>query len=111
MKGFLGIVLIFVLLCCFLQIYSNKRFYIEQDGIPTIGLVSNDSIAEKIAEIITIPLYGKDITSKMIFDAELINDSIWVVTGKRKNPLYAGGIIEFKINKKNCEILKVSHFK
>ncbi len=67
--------------------------------------VPDTATAIKIAEVIWIPVFGKDIYNHKPFKAKLIGDTMWLVSGTVKTKL--GGSYNIKIKKYDCKILDV----
>lgn len=74
------------------------------------GYVPNEETAIKVAEAIWLPIYGKDIYKEKPFHATLKNDSIWIVQGTLEKGA-DGGTVYAEIQKKDCKLLKVTHYK
>ena len=73
--------------------------------LPSDGIVNDEEIAIKIAEIILVSIYDESIIEQHIFDAKY-NSVLryWEVTGTLPDNYY-GGIIEVHIRKKDAKIL------
>lgn len=78
-------------------IYSNKY------------IVPNKEVAIKIAEILLPNIYGNSVLDEKPFNAQLINDTTWVVFGTCHYEV--GGVAYIFINKKNCQVIKYYHDK
>jgi hypothetical protein len=79
-------------------------------NIPSNGIVPDEKTAIKIAEAISLPIFGENIKDYKPFHAELRSDSIWHVYGFPKesfNTIQLGGAPEFDIQKKDGKILNV----
>jgi len=77
---------------------------------PIEGLVIDEATAIKIAESISIPIFGKNFKDYKPLHAELINDSVWHVYGLPKKSwlsIQLGGAPEYEIQKKDGKILEV----
>ena len=77
---------------------------------PEKGIVPDEKTAIKIAESISLPIFGENIKDYKPFHAELLNDSIWHVYGVPKKSSFMvqlGGAPEFEILKKDGRILNV----
>jgi hypothetical protein len=101
--------LLFILLTLFAY-YRNKESKELKFNEPVNGLVPDEKTAIKIAESISIPIFGQNINDYKPFHAELVNDSIWHIYGLPKNPwssIQLGGTPEFNIRKKDGTILSV----
>jgi hypothetical protein len=72
--------------------------------------VKNEKVAEQIAEIILISIYGDEIKNQKPFITKLQGDSIWVISGVQKE-VEVGGVAYIEIRKSDCKILKVTHGK
>ncbi|QIK52905.1 hypothetical protein G7051_00500 [Dysgonomonas sp. HDW5B] len=77
--------------------------------------VPDEQTAKSIAEAIWLPIYGERILRQRPYEATLINN-IWVVKGLvpepyRNNPHYRGGTAYIEIRKRDCKILKVTHYR
>jgi hypothetical protein len=71
------------------------------------GYVPDSLTAIKIAEAIWVPIYGENIYEYLPFEAVLINDSIWIVSGTVHTT--KGGSPFAEIKKKNGMIINVYH--
>jgi hypothetical protein len=99
-KNILFIGLIFSFFVCFTQ---NHNHQLKIDYVP-------DTItAMKIAEAVWLPIYGKEIYTKMPFKAKLINGKIWQVEGTLKET--HGGVPMVMIQKSDGKIILVTHGK
>lgn len=77
---------------------------------PEKGIALDEKTAIKIAEAISLPIFGENIKDYMPFHAELRNDSIWHIYGLPKKSSFMvqfGGAPEFEILKKDGRILNV----
>ena len=77
---------------------------------PEKGIVLDENTAIKIAEAISLPIFGRNIKDYKPFHAELRNDSIWHVYGLPRRSfikIQLGGAPEFEIQKKDGKILNV----
>ena len=79
---------------------QTNRISLTRDYVP------DKETAVKIAEAIWLPIYGKVIYHYKPFNAELKNDSVWVVRGTKR---YQKGKPPYmEIQKSDCKILKAS---
>jgi hypothetical protein len=77
---------------------------------PKNGFIPNESIAIKIAEIILVQIYGKNIYEERPYNI-MLKDSIWKIEGSL-NPKYdKGGVFYIELNKNTGEVVKVMHTK
>ena len=77
---------------------------------PEKGIVLDEQTAIKIAEAISLPIFGENINDYKPFHAKLRNDSIWHVYGLPKKSFFLlqfGGAPVFEILKKDGRILNV----
>lgn len=74
------------------------------------GFVPNKETAVKIAEVVWLPIYGEDIYDEQPFEATLLGDSVWVVTGTLQEGS-DGGTVLAKIRKMDCKIIEITHEK
>ena len=89
---------------------SNTVFAGESNFPPSLGYVPDETTAIKIAEVILIPIYGKQkIQKEKPFSARLEND-VWIVTGHLPKG-WLGGIAKVELSKKDAQIISVSHGK
>jgi hypothetical protein len=92
-------------LISFAFVHQNDAGY-----TPPNGFVPDAQTAEKIAEAVWIPIYGKDrVDSKKPFTSKLSNNLVWVVQGTVKTE--KGGAPYIEIQKSDGKILKVMHGK
>ncbi len=97
---------------------ANKPDKSWGSSIPPVGLtdtlvydaVPNKATAIKIAEAIWLPLYGANIYTERPFRAQLKDSSVWIVQGTLAKGL-KGGTAYIEIQKRDCRILKVTHYK
>lgn len=75
----------------------------------TNDLVPDDMTAMKIAEAIWLPIYGSKIYQEKPYTASL-KDSIWIVEGTLPKGS-DGGTAYIQIQKKDCKVLMVTHYK
>ena len=75
---------------------------------PKTNYVPNQQTAIKIAEAVWLPIYGESVLKEKPFNAKLIADSVWVVTGTLPDGFF-GGTAYIEIQKADCKILKVTH--
>ncbi len=78
---------------------------------PEKGIALDEKTAIKIAEAISLPIFGENIKDYKPFHAELRNDSIWHVYGLPKKSCFMiqlGGAPEFEILKNDGRILSVT---
>ena len=102
--------ILFVCICTSIPllafIQNNKMGIGNNDNV---GLVPNEETAIKIAEAIWLPIYGENIYQNKPFKARLKN-KIWIVEGSV--PIEAeGGAPYIEIQRSNCKVLKVTHYK
>ncbi|MBL4753101.1 MAG: YbbC/YhhH family protein [Flavobacteriales bacterium] len=83
----------------------------SQKSDPKIdGYIPDEKTAIAIAEAIWLPIYGEQIYEEKPFQATIKDDSIWVVSGTLDEGML-GGTVYAEINKKDCKVLVVTHFK
>ena len=76
------------------------------------GYVPNEDTAIKIAEIVCLNVYGKEINEEKPFTAKLKDGKVWVIEGTFNKGKYAkGGVAYIEIQKGDGKILKVIHGK
>lgn len=98
------IILVILVSCIFIAAESRSGDY-----KPPEGMVPDAETAVKIAEVVWLPVYGKDIYNKRPFKAAL-KDGVWIVTGSL--PMgHLGGVPEARISKENGCVLEISHSK
>ena len=102
---------------------TERRGYISSQGF-----VPDKETAIKIAEAIWLPIYGEAIYDELPFQARLLGDSVWVITGTRtihidgytlssdttingKFYTVSGGVLYARFRKLDCKIIEVSHGK
>lgn len=78
------------------------------------GLVPNEEVAIKIAEIILVYIYGEDVIINRPFIAELIDDgTIWYIKGtfphENEPGYWGGGVPYIKIAKSDGRIIGFIH--
>ena len=70
----------------------------------------NAATAQRIAEAVWLPIYGKKIYLSWPFTAVLVGDSVWQVAGTLPKG-YDGGVPYAEIRKRDGRVLAVSHGK
>lgn len=90
--------LIFILTCSILFSFSSSMENL---------LIKDEKTAIKIAKAIWIPIYGKKVKKFKPYDAELIGDSLWIVTGNVPEG-QKGAQPRLELDARNCEVLHVS---
>lgn len=95
-------------LCALGIIFMLMAFNMMQKEDENIDYVPNAETAVKVAEILWLPLYGESIYEHKPFSAELQN-GIWIVSGKPKKQ--KGGYPYAEIQKSDCKVVKITHFK
>ena len=77
----------------------------------TINYVPNKETAIRIAEAIWLPIYGEEIYDQKPYIVTLL-DNIWIVEGSLpEEEEWRGGCAYIEIQKRDCKILKVQHFR
>ena len=82
---------------------------------PKKGMVPDKETAARIAEAIWLPIYGEEMIYKeRPYQANLINDSIWIVWGSFEQPqdtncIFHGGAAFIEISKKDGRIMQLLH--
>jgi len=93
---------------------GNYRVDNDTTGDPDDNLVSDvvpdEATAIRIAEAIWLPKYGSKIYTDLPFKAALKDSTVWIVSGTMP-PRMKGGTPYIEIRKRDCRILKVTHFK
>jgi hypothetical protein len=104
--------------CCFFPLLfiscenRNERHSIVYESNPVKdGYVPNQKTAIKIAEAVWLPIYGEDIYKEKPFEAVLLGDTLWLVTGTLYPKGTEGGTLIARIQKSNGKILEVTHEK
>lgn len=74
-------------------------------------IVSNKRAAIGIAKAILLNDYSYDSldNKSYVFEAKLVDDSVWIVRGYQKNVI--GGTFYIKIRKSDCRVLKIARGK
>jgi hypothetical protein len=70
--------------------------------------LKDEQTAIKVAETILISRYGDPVKLNRPFKINLINDSIWAISGTR-NKRMIGGVPFIELRKSDCTILKIGH--
>lgn len=107
---FIGILILLTCLILFV-INANKGSGQLEFNPPENGIVPDEATAIKIAEVIGLPVFGKNLNDYKPFHASLENDSIWHVYGLPKKTWFyiqLGGCPDFEIQKKDGKVLKVN---
>ncbi|MDP2174283.1 MAG: NTF2 fold immunity protein [Bacteroidota bacterium] len=98
------------------ETFEYKNFLKSKRSDSTYYFVPDSKTAERIAEAIFEPIFGKKYTRRCKpFKATLLNDSTWIVNGSlRRNILlryYIGGGPVALIQKKDGKIIDIYHTK
>jgi len=79
--------------------------------LPKEGIISNDSTAIKMAELILFNIYGEcSIVKQRPYNIVLKLDSIWCIQGELSNG-WDGGVFYIELNKKTGKVEKIFHDK
>jgi len=102
------------------SLFGNKReideMHYPEGFIPTEflypkeGLITNYRTAIKIAESVWLEKFGKTIYKEKPFNALLVADSLWIITGSLPENT-VGGSLYMEIGKKDGKIYKSIHEK
>lgn len=101
---------LFVTILVLYLIVGNKGSRRLEFNQPINGIVQDEGTAIKIAEIIGLPVFGKNLKDYKPFHARLENDSIWYVYGLPRKSWFKvqmGGGPVFEIQKIDGRLLKV----
>lgn len=103
---------IIIIQFCIIFYDTNKYNYINNTNLnpQQNGYINDETTAIRIAESVLLPIYGKEILNEKPFHATLKNDSIWVIDGTQKKG-DAAGTVYVEIQKKDCKIIKLFHYK
>ena len=74
------------------------------------GCVTDEITAKKIAEENWLPVYGKSVLNEKPYVAKIVGDSVWVVEGSLPKDML-GGTAYIEIRVRDCDILKLTHYK
>lgn len=89
--------------------------YIKDSYIPSDGFVPDSNTAQRIAENILLPIYGKSINNNKPFIVKYDEKSqVWIVEGQLKESLVGskgGGVPYVIIQKSDGKIIAVWHDK
>ena len=77
-----------------------NRFHIVEDSVTAV----------KVAEVLFLTHYGKDVLNQKPYDVELIGDTAWRIKGILKKPT-PGGVAYIEIRRNDCKVLVMSHGK
>lgn len=109
-KKFIIGIFLFVTILVLYVVVANKSSRRLAYNQPVNGVVQDESTAIKIAEIIGLPIFGKNLKDYKPFHARLENDSIWYVYGLPKKSWFKvqmGGGPVFEIQKLDGRLLNV----
>ena len=74
------------------------------------AIIDNEQAAIEIAEVILFKIYGREkIESERPYKVSKV-DGYWIISGTLPKG-YKGGTFEIVINSKNCQIIKLAHYK
>ena len=106
---FIGGVTICIIVYLAVSCIEGKRD-LPKDELQLHGYVPDEETAIRIAEAIWLPIYGKEIDSEKSFHAVLKGDSVWIVEGTLERGA-VGGTAYAEIRKRDCKVLKITHYK
>lgn len=87
------------------------KYGVKSSCIPRQGVVPDAKTARRIAELVFIRIYGKDINDKKPFRVKYDNKyGVWVVKGRLKKGMI-GGVPNLIIQKSNAKVLAIWHTK
>ncbi len=93
---------------CFILLSKGKQTLFIKECKDSY-CVPDASTAIKVAEALWVPVYGKDLVeSEKPFWAKLIN-GVWHVGGTLRTEF--GGTVSAEIRKKDCQVLRITHYK
>ena len=110
----IGYSLFFLLSILLIQCQPNQMQYVSDVPPNRGGYVPDAKTASRIAEAISVPIYGDGIYDQQPFQITLEADSIWHIKGTFKDPLFgyrAGGVVHVKVRKSDAKVLYVMHGK
>ncbi|OJJ14853.1 hypothetical protein BKI52_40570 [marine bacterium AO1-C] len=105
----IGYSLFFLLSILLIQCQPNQMQYVD---VPPNrgGYVPDAKTASRIAEAISVPIYGEGIYDQQPFQITLEADSIWHIKGTFNKSGF-GGVVHVKIRKADAKVLYVMHGK
>jgi hypothetical protein len=80
----------------------------DRNPLPSRGIVPDEVIAVKIAEVIFQPIFGAEEVAKYLPYHAKLKDDIWTVYGTLK-PGSRGGTPQMTIQKKDGKVMEVWH--
>jgi len=115
-RSFVSLLRIIVFTITTVPVYAQSRgLGAPKSVIPRDGFVPTEAIATAIAEVVLIPVYGKQqMASELPLKAKL-SGSVWTVTGSVKcdgppGSICPGGAAEVRISKRTGQILFMTHY-
>jgi hypothetical protein len=103
-------ILIFLTFSIYILLHERGSRPLEFNS-SQIGIIPDAVTAIKVAEIIGVPVFGKNLNDYKPFHAYLKSDSIWYVYGLPKKTwtsIQLGGAPVFEIQKRDGKVLKIS---
>ena len=92
-----------------IQISFIKSYEKENvDSSNNNGCLKDEYTAIKVAEILLVSKYGKQVKLNRPFNINLVNDSIWSISGT-KDKRMMGGVPFVQLRKSDCTVLKIGH--
>ena len=92
----------------FLVFVSFSYGYADKPPLPSSGVIPDEITAVKVAEVIFLPIYGKEEVNKFLPYHAQFKDGVWTVYGTLK-PNSVGGTPQLKIQKKDGKVIEVWH--
>ena len=94
---------------------TTERFYLEDipDSLlfmPAHGCIPDSATATKVAEAVLVSVYGEQVLHQQPFRANLVEDSVWVISGSLPKGML-GGVALIKIRKVDGKVLGIYHGK
>lgn len=100
-----------------LLFFAMSFFSCETNSEKAKNQVNNNVMCQDSSEVLKIAkdtlstLYGRSqIQDQAPLNLNLVNDSIWVITGTQDTSIL-GGVAYIEIRKSDCKILKITHGK
>lgn len=87
--------------------YNNSiHLYDKKNNHEFKGCIPDSMTAIRVAQAIMLPQYGSNLFD-INFNAQLINDSVWLVNAFPNGANSFGGDFRMKILKPNCKVLEI----
>ena len=111
------VIIILLVACSYFNLFSNQAESVQKrmpkettNNHMTVNLNLDEQTAIKIAELILVKIYGKDVLKQRPWNVSLKGDT-YEINGTFHEKNAVGGVAEIKISKSDGRILEYLHWK